>query len=215
VDFANAVADPPGFQRGPIVHGLHRRPFRKGAAEARPAARGGCTTWPWRRTIVYHNRQSLTRESLKAMATQVGPAHEPKDCNPYKVRCGRDLFEICLPQTTRPARLDRQRRRAPYAVTTPEFEFYRRRLMLKIDGRSTWVPPVLPVQLLRGRLLRHGPCLRGLLPQGMGARRAHARPAREAQENVAGSPMPGLVVDVRRQKGDGAPRPRTGVCIEP
>jgi len=34
-------------------------------------------------TIVYHNRQSLTRESLKPMAAQVGSAQELKDYNPY------------------------------------------------------------------------------------------------------------------------------------
>ena len=210
IDSANAILNHPAFGAGD-VHGLHRRAFRKGPAEAR-AARGALHHMAMAATIVYHNRQNLTRESLKPMAAQVGSAQSPRTA-PLQVRCGRDVFEICLRKDQQPhagpSRVDGR----SYEVMTPEFEFYRRRLRLKIDGQSH-ISAVLPVQLLLGRLLGMARVFEVFCPREWELSRHMPTPRDEALQNVLLCPMPGLVVDVRVKKGDRVHRGQDLVSIE-
>ncbi len=213
VDFANAVLTHPAFSEGRLSTGFIDAHFEKGLPKLAPPAER-LHYMAMAATIVYHNRQSLTRESLKPMATQVGPAHEPKDCHPYKVRCGRDLFEICLRKDPPPHAWTVSVDGHSYAVTTPEFEFYRRRLMLKIDGRSHMFRLYYQYSFFGVAFCGTARVFEVFSPREWELARHMPAPRDETLENVLLCPMPGLVVDVRVQKGDRVHRGQDLVCIE-
>ncbi len=174
IDFVNAILNHPAFSEGAISTRFIDAHFEKGLPKLAPPEER-LHYMVMAATIVYHNRQNVIRESLKPMAAQVGSPMGPRTATLTSALRPRPLRDL---PAQRPAAacwtvsVDGR----SCEVMTPEFEFYRRRLMLKIDGQLPHVPLVLPIQLLRGRLLRHDPCLRGLLPQGMGTVQAHARP---------------------------------------
>jgi propionyl-CoA carboxylase alpha chain len=213
VDFVNSVLTHPEFAAGNLSTAFIETHFEKGLPKEPPPLER-LHFMAMAATIVYHNRQSLTRESLKPMAAQVGLAHAASDCNPYMVRCRQDVFEICLRKDPLPYEWTVTVDGRTYAVTTPEFEFYRRRLRLKINGifhmfrlyyqysffgvAFCGTARIFEVFALREwELARHMPA-----------------PRDEALENALLCPMPGLVVDVRVKKGDRVYRGQDLVSIE-
>jgi propionyl-CoA carboxylase alpha chain len=165
-------------------------------------------------TIVYHNRQSLTRESLKPMAARVGTAHALKDCHPYNVRCGRDLFEICLRKDPPPNAWTVSVEGRSYAVTTPEFEFYRRRLRLQIDGRSHMFRLYYQYSFFGVAFCGTARVFEVFSPREWELARHMPAGRDDAPQNVLLCPMPGLVVDVRVKKGERVHRGQDLVSIE-
>jgi propionyl-CoA carboxylase alpha chain len=213
VDFVNAVLTHPEFAAGNLSTAFIETHFEKGLPKESPPLER-LHFMAMAATIVYHNRQSLTRESLKPMAAQVGLAHAASDRNPYMVRCRQDVFEICLHKDPPPREWTVTVGGRAYAVTTPEFEFYRRRLRLKINGISHMfrlyyqysffgvafcgTARIFEVFALREwELARHMPA-----------------PRDEVLENALLCPMPGLVVEVRVRKGDRVYRGQDLISIE-
>ena len=135
LDFASAVVNHPAFLRGELSTNFIDEHFVDGVSKAPPAIEDlHCMVIA--AVLVYHNRWALTRESLKPMMPQVGGAQAPQRKQSYIVRAHPDDFSVELddePESHRWAvRVDER----TYEVVTPEFEFYRRRLNLKIDGVS-------------------------------------------------------------------------------
>ncbi len=110
VDFVNSVLTHPEFVAGNLFTGFVEKHFEKGLPGTPPPAER-LNFMAMAATIVYHNRQSLTRESLKPMAARTGLAQVPKECDLYKVRCAENLFEICLRKDPHAGPVDRHRRR--------------------------------------------------------------------------------------------------------
>jgi propionyl-CoA carboxylase alpha chain len=85
-------------------------------------------------TLVYHNRENLVRHSLEPMAPRVGREKPPAHAHAYVVRSDEQVFRVVLEKEQAEndwgVRVDGR----SYQVTTPVFEFYRRRLKLQIDG---------------------------------------------------------------------------------
>ncbi len=87
-------------------------------------------------TLVYHNRQNTVRDSLKPMAAQVGAAPQSKTWHPYVIKGENDVFEMRLFGDLETRTWNIQINHHTYQVITPVFEFFRRRLKLKINGKS-------------------------------------------------------------------------------
>jgi propionyl-CoA carboxylase alpha chain len=213
VDFANSVLTHPAFSEGRLSTGFIDAHFEKGLPKLAPPEER-LHYMAMAATIVYHNRQSLTRESLKPMAAQVGSAHELKECNPYNVRCGRDLFEICLRKDPSAHAWTVSVGGRSYEVVTPEFEFYRRRLRLKINGQSHMFRLYYQYSFFGVAFCGTSRVFEVFSPREWELSRHMPTPRDEALQNVLLCPMPGLVVDVRVKKGDRVHRGQDLVSIE-
>ncbi len=213
VDFVNSVLSHPEFVAGRLSTGFIEEHFEKGLPKIHPSAER-LNFMAMAATIVYHNRQNLTRESLKPMAAQVGGAHELKDGSPYKVRCGRELFEVCLRKDPPPHAWTITVDGQSYAVTTPEFEFYRRRLVLKIDGRSHMFRLYYQYSFFGVSFCGVARIFEVFSPKEWQLAKYMPAPGDKALENVLLCPMPGLVVEIRVKKGDRVYRGQDLVCVE-
>jgi propionyl-CoA carboxylase alpha chain len=213
VDFVNSVLTHSEFVAGNLSTAFIETHFDKGLPKANPPVER-LHFMAMAATIVYHNRQSLTRESLKPMAAQVGVAHTAQDCHPYMVRCRQDVFEICLrknpPLHDWTVTVDG----SDYAVQTPEFEFYRRRLKLKINGQSHMFRLYYQYSFFGVAFCGTARVFEVFSPREWVLSRHMPAPRDDVLENVLLCPMPGLVVDVRVQKGDRVYRGEDLVSIE-
>jgi propionyl-CoA carboxylase alpha chain len=213
VDFVNSVLTHPEFVAGRLFTGFIEAHFENGQPKIAPPAER-LSFMAMAATIVYHNRQNLTRESLKPMAAQVGTAHETKDCHPYKVRCGQELFEIGLRKDPPPHQWTVTVDGRSYAVTTPDFEFYRRRLRLRINGQSFMFRLYYQYSFFGVAFCGTARIFEVFSPKEWQLGQYMPAPRDEALENELLCPMPGLVVEVRVRKGDRVYRGQDLVCVE-
>ena len=153
-------------------------------------------------TLIYHNRNGLVRESLKSMATHVGLTPKIPEWVEYMVKAEDDLFTIRIFKKSLnrewAAWVDGEK----YQVKTPEFEFFRRRLRLKIDDKA----PMFRLQY-QGNFIRTS--YNGVVrtfeiytPREWRLSQYMPRPKEAAAENYLSCPMPGLVVTILAKPGD-------------
>ncbi len=152
--------------------------------------------------LVHHNRRNLEIESLKPMVSNIGGKKKQIRQIDYMVKTGSEIL---------PVRLDRGDNAnlwtitcagKQYEVETPEFEFYRRRIKLLINGRYhrfrlqnqgsfTWATfcgmarTIEIYSLQEWELLKYMP-----------------KPVKYKSNNELECPMPGMVVDILTKKGD-------------
>ncbi len=213
VDFVNAVLNHPSFAAGDLStdfidehydHGLMKLPPPEECLHFMAIAV----------TLVYHNRQSLVHESLKPMMAKVGAPHQLKDEYSYMVKGDDDFFELRLLKSPAPRNWTVMVNGCRYQISTPEFEFYRRRLKLKINGKTQFfhmkykenkiwvayrgVTLVLGVYSpLEWKLSYHMP-----------------KPKMIPPEDVIRCPMPGMVVAIPVKQGERIYRGQDLISIE-
>ncbi|MDX1776945.1 MAG: acetyl-CoA carboxylase biotin carboxylase subunit, partial [Desulfobulbales bacterium] len=126
-DFANAILNHPAFIEGRLSTDFIAEHFEQGTMKIDPPQEKlelmviACT-------LVYHNRLSLVRESLKPMTAKVGPEHRPEVWHKYVVKGEKSIFTISLLGHIDSHKWDIQVDDKQFEVITPDFEFYRRRL---------------------------------------------------------------------------------------
>lgn len=213
LDFTNAVLNHPAFIGGNYSTSFIEDHFTDGQSDTPPSSEH-LEFMMIAATLIHHNRESLVRGSLKPMAAQVGGAPSEKPWYHYMVRSKSDVFDVRLSgeQTSHTWAIlvnDKQ-----YQVITPEFEFYRRRLKLTIDG----VTFMFRLEY-RGNFMWSSFCgitrifeiyspLEWQLAQYM------PKPEKRVTEDILLCPMPGMVVDVRIEKGQRVFRGQELVIIE-
>jgi len=213
LDFASAIVNHPAFGRADLATDFIDEHFVDGVSKAPPAAED-LHFMVIAAVLVYHNRWALIRESLKPMMPQVGGAQAPQRKQRYIVRAQADDFSVDLegdPETRRwTLRVDNHN----YEVVTPEFEFYRRRLNLKIDGVSH-----------RFRLQYEGSHIRAFFsgiarvfeiykPHEWELARYMLRVKKVVEENVLRCPMPGMVTSIWVKEGEDVQRGQELVRME-
>ncbi|MGE5257034.1 MAG: acetyl-CoA carboxylase biotin carboxylase subunit [Hyphomicrobiales bacterium] len=213
VDFVNSVLTHPAFVEGRLSTGFIDAHFEKGQPMLAPPEER-LHFMAMAATIVYHNRQALVRESLKPMAAQVGVATEARNVHDYVVRCRQDRFDIRLVKESAPREWSVQVNGRQHAVVTPDFEFYRRRLRLTIDGQSHKFRLYYQYSFFGVAFCGTARIFEVFSPREWQLARHMPAPREEGPENVLLCPMPGLVVDVRVRKGDRVYRGQDLVCIE-
>jgi len=135
VEFANAVLNHPLFSSGDLSTDFIEQNFEEGQSRSDPPPEHlHCMAIA--SVLVYHTRQSLVRESLKPMSPVVGSFSHAKKPHDYVVRADQNVFNIQLEGDQMSRRWKILLDEKPYEVVTPDFEYYRRRLVLKIDGQS-------------------------------------------------------------------------------
>jgi propionyl-CoA carboxylase alpha chain len=166
--------------------------------------------------LVYHNKKNLIRLSLKPMAAQVGATATAilKDSYHYIVKGGDDVFDLIV-------RGDQESRNweiavdgVGYKVVTPKFEFYRRRLSLKINGKDH----MFRMQN-RGNFVKAAYC--GISrtyeiysPREWELARFMPDSRKRVAQNILVSSMPGMIVEVKVEPGEMVHRGQQLVIIE-
>jgi propionyl-CoA carboxylase alpha chain len=165
-------------------------------------------------SLVYHNRQKVVRDSLKPLVPQVGVTRAPKGFFDYVVKSENDVFQIRLEGD--PAgrdwniRLDDR----SFVVRTPEFEYYRRRLKLKIDGQFHYFRLQYTGNFFWAAFCGITRILEIYSPREWALARFMPAPRKDEMANVLLCPMPGLVVSIRVKPGDRVFRGQDLVSIE-
>ncbi len=208
-DFVNSILCHPEFAAGKLTTGFIERYFDGGQPKHSPDKRS-FELAALTAALIYHVRMVAVQESLRPMAPRIGGEKVAAWEHRYFVRAAQDVLEVRLEGPAHGRRWTIRIGPHAYAVTTPEFEFYRRRLKLVIDDQ---------VHRFRVRLEQsfiyvafsgitrvfeiYTPKEWALIPY---------MPDRVAApaENVLVCPMPGLVVGVAvqsRARGSSAARP--------
>jgi propionyl-CoA carboxylase alpha chain len=213
IDFVNAVLNHPSFIKGDLSTDFINDHFENGQMKL-PTPIEMLHFMAIAVTLVYHNRKSLVHESLKPMIAKVGAPHQSKNQFSYMVKGEHDCFELSLVTNPAPRSWTVVVDGRNYQVVTPEFEFYRRRLKLRIDGKTEffhirykennmWVAYRGATRVfgiyspLEWKLFYHMP-----------------KPKKIVAEDVIRCPMPGMVVAILVKKGDRIYRGQDLVSIE-
>jgi propionyl-CoA carboxylase alpha chain len=201
VDFVNAIANHPAFVQGDLsTHFIEENgldDYNNIAPNADHLAHMVIAA-----VLVYHTRQSLVRQSLKPMSPSVGARSTPKKFHDYVVKADEQVLEVRIEGDRITGWWDVQVDSRRYEVITPEFEYYRRRLFLRINGESHMF-----------RLQWHGQHLKtffcGIVrvceiysPDEWKLTQYMLRRREEPQEKALRCPMPGLVTALNVKEGD-------------
>jgi len=134
VDFVNAVINHRHFVGGDISTNFVEENFPNGQPVDEPALEKH-HYMAIAAILIYHVRKGLVVESLKPMAAKIGRRPPAPTATEYVLKGEGCLFNVRLEgdQASRSWKIAVDD--TSYYVETPEFEFYRRRLKLKINGR--------------------------------------------------------------------------------
>ena len=213
IDFANSVLCHPEFAKGNLATDFIERYFDGHRALCRPDGRN-LKLAALAATLIYHVRTMGVRESVRPMVSRIGAGQNMADAHRYFVRSDGDEYRVVLEKASEERLWTIHVDDSRFTVETPEFEFYRRRLKLNIDGRAHrfrlrversffWIAFCGLTRLFEvyrpkeWHLLKHMP------------RRDQRPPANELR-----CPMPGLVVDISARKGDRVYRGQSLVVLE-
>lgn len=212
-DFVNAILTHPAFIAGDLSTDFVAEHFEKGRGKLPPATEV-LHYMVIAATLIYHNRNGLVRESLKPMATHVGLTPKIPEWVEYMVKAEDDLLTIRIFKKSLNREWSAWVDGEKYQVKTPEFEFFRRRLRLKIDDQA----PMFRLQY-QGNFIRTSYC--GVIrtfeiytPREWRLAQYMPQPREAAPENVLACPMPGLVVTILAKPGDRVFRGQDLVSIE-
>lgn len=213
IDFVNSVLCHPAFAKGDLDTGFIERHFDGSrplnAPDVRNLELSALTA-----ALIYHVHTIAVRASVLPMVSRIGAAKSPEAVHRYFVRAEKDEFEVTLEPGSQERRWSIQVNGHHFSVETPEFEFYRRRIKLDIDGRPhrfrlrneesfTWIAYCG----ITRRYEVYSPKEWALLKH---------MPLRQdrAANNELRCPMPGLVVDVPVKPGDRVYRGQNLVVLE-
>lgn len=213
IDFTNAILNHPAFIKGQLSTAFIEEHFDMGKVKKAPLQE------PFERlaiasTLVYHNRQSLVRKSLKPMAARLGTTHLQEDPPQYMVKSEEALLEFKLVPAEDPLTWVITVNGREYEVVTPEFEFYRRRIKLKINGQYHY----FRLQY-SGNFILTASCgitrtFEIYTPREWQLAAHMPEETKKAGDNLLLSPVPGLVVDIKAQKGERVYRGQDLIVIE-
>lgn len=133
VDFVNAILCHPAFAAGDLSTSFIEDHFEDGRSGIPPSEKD-LHYMAMAAVLVSHTRRNLVRDSLKPMSPKLGTATPPSPLHKYVIRTSMDVFDIQLEGSEQNRRWNITVNDRLYKVISPEFEYYRRRLKLYIDG---------------------------------------------------------------------------------
>ncbi|MDA3786885.1 MAG: acetyl-CoA carboxylase biotin carboxylase subunit [Desulfobacula sp.] len=213
IDFANAILNHPLFVEGQLSTDFIAENMEALLNRSDPPAYQ-LHYMVLAAALVHHNRRNLVVESLKPMASNVGGQKEKIHPIAYMVKAGADILSVRLEPGKETHHWTIMVEDRQYQVETPEFEFYRRRIKLLINGQTH-----------RFRLQNQGSFLWAAFcgitrtieiydPKEWELISHMPIPVKHRPDNVLECPMPGLVVDIRAKKGDKVYRGQELIILE-
>ncbi len=200
VDFANAVVNHPAFIAGELSTDFIEEHFVDGISNSPPDPEN-LNYMVMAGVLIFHIRQELVRESLKPMAALAGGTPISTASSRYIVKVDSQDYDVRLEVGPGDHRWNIQVNGKPYEVVTPEFEFYRRRLLLRIDGRPHMFRARYQDNHIRCFFCGIVRILEIYTPKEWELTRYVPPVEKAVQENVLKCPMPGMVVEVTVTEG--------------
>jgi propionyl-CoA carboxylase alpha chain len=213
LDFVNAVLNHPSFVEGDLSTGFIARHMDHDAARTAPPVER-LHSMAIAAVLVYHNRNHLVRQSLEPMVPKVGPPHPKRKISHYVVKDGKTSSRIRLLQESRLNAWTIGVDDREYKVITPEFEFYRRRLLLKIEGERQYFRLSYQDNLFRISYCGIMRTLEVYTPKEWNLIRYMPEPKEAVGKDALEAPMPGLVVKINVREGDRVYKGQDLVIIE-
>ncbi len=212
-DFANAILNHPAFIAGDLSTDFIEAHFDSGKMKVEPSMKN-LELMVIASTLVYHNRQSLVRESLKPMISKVGTAHKYEEWHQYVVKGEVNTFTISLLGSIITNHWKINVNDTMYEVVTPDFEFYRRRLKLKINGQYEYFRLQYKENFIWAAFCGISRTFEVYNPREWELAQFMPEVKKTGRENILLSPMPGLAVDIKVQQGDRVFKGQDLVVIE-
>jgi propionyl-CoA carboxylase alpha chain len=213
VDFVNAILNHQSFIDGRLSTGFIDEHFDQGVLKTEPPLES-LQFMVIAATLVYHNRQNLVRESLRPMAAKVGQVHKRDAWHHYTVKGEKNIFDIRLlgdiTSHTWQVEINNDR----YEVITPDFEFYRRRLKLKINSQTEYFRLQYRENFIWAAFRGISRTFEIYSPREWELAQHMPVQKKASSSNVLSSPMPGLVMDIMAAPGDRVYRGQDLVVIE-
>ncbi len=199
VDFANSVLAHPAFVSGALSTDFIEDHFVDGKSKI-PPSKENLHYMAIAALLVYHTRRSLIRDSLKPMAPCVGGPDAFCVDHQYVVRAHPDVFNMSLGLSEDARTWGVNINGKNYRVLAPDFEYYRRRLKLEIDGVSHMFR--LQYQENHIRAFYSGIVITFEIYNPLEWSVAHfmLRDVKSTQENELRCPMPGLITALSVQE---------------
>jgi propionyl-CoA carboxylase alpha chain len=213
VDFVNLILNHPAFVNAALSTRFIETHFDADKSKISPPT-DRLDLMAIATTLIYHNRQKLIRDSLKPMAAHVGGTAKPRDWYDFMVKSESDIFELRLQGDPDLRSWTIWANGNQYQVKTPELEFYRRRIKLNINGQFR----MFRLQF-RGNFIWAAFCgitrvFEVYSPKEWELAQYMPTVQKRVLDNILECPMPGLIVDIRVQKGDRVYRGQEVVIVE-
>ena len=213
IDFVNSILAQPDFTKGNLTTGFIEQHF-VGSKPKIPPKTNTLQKAVMTAAIIHHVRNVAMRASIQSMISRIGGKRTMSIVHNYMVRSNGEVFDVVLDRSISEHQWTAHVNGNAYAVESPEFAFYRRRLKLIIDGR-----------IHRFRLRVEGSFIfvafSGITqlfeiytPREWELMKYMPEKKDHKAENVLICPMPGLVVSLAAQKGDRVFRGQTLVILE-
>ena len=200
IDFVNAIINNPAFAAGDLSTDFIEEHFIDGQSKGLPDPEK-LQFMAIAAVLVYHTRQRLVRDSLRPMSTLVGRSSSPLEHYSYVVRIDNDQFDLRL-------EADQIRRHwtigvngRPHDVITPEFEYYRRRLKLQINGAQHMFRLQYDQNHIRVSFCGINRVCEIYIPREWDLAHFMLPGEEAASENVLKCPMPGLITSIDVAEG--------------
>jgi propionyl-CoA carboxylase alpha chain len=213
LDFVNAILTHPYFIKGELSTDFIAEHFEEGRRKLPPPAEV-LDYMVIAATLIYHNRNRLVRESLRPMSTHVGLSHTPSLWVDYVAKAGEETFHIQICKKSSPREWAFMVNETKYQIKAPDFEFFRRRLRLKIDQKA----PMFRL-FYEGNFI--GVAYSGVTrtfeiytPKEWDLAAFMPKPRAAVEQNYLACPMPGLVVTILVKPGDQVYRGQDLISIE-
>jgi propionyl-CoA carboxylase alpha chain len=201
VDFVNAIMDHPAFASGDISTNFIDEHFSDGQSDCAPNLKN-LHYMMMGAVLIYHARQHLVRESLKPMAAVVGGAQFIRDSHDYIVSFDEGDFAVNLQGDQSSRTWTIRVNGSTYEVVTPEFEYFRRRLKLRIDGTSHMFRFRYQSAHIQGFFCGIVRTFEVYQPREWRLKQYVPKEKIVVQQNELKCPMPGLLVAVHVMAGD-------------
>ncbi|AOY57746.1 MULTISPECIES: acetyl-CoA carboxylase biotin carboxylase subunit [Desulfococcus] len=213
IDFVNSILCHPAFVRGNLATDFIDRHFegsRPKISEDRRALELAALT----AALIYHVRTVAVRDSLRPMVSRIGGKKAVESAHRYTVRSGNEVMDILLEGVTAGRHWTVHVGSTVYAVETPEFEFYRRRLNLTIDGRIHRFRLRVEQSFIHVAFSGITRVFEIYTPREWDLMKYMPTRIERPADNVLVCPMPGLVVGIPVQPGDRVFRGQSLVVLE-
>jgi propionyl-CoA carboxylase alpha chain len=200
VDFVNAILSHPAFAAGDLSTSFIEDHFDNGQSKIAPSDQD-LHYMTMAALLVSHTRRTLVRDSLKPMSPHVGTAVSPPLIHRYVVRTSPDVFEVQLEGAEQTNRWNITVNDKLYKVVAPEFEYYRRRLKLYIDGIANMFRLRYSDNHIQGYFCGIVRMFEIYTPLEWSLARYMLRDIKTVEENELKCPMPGLITAVAIEEG--------------
>ncbi len=200
VDFANAILNHPVFLSGDLSTDFIEEHYADGESKIPPPLEI-LSYMSMAVILVYHNRRNLVRDSLKPMSPSVGVPQLARRAHDYVIRVDRTILEARLEEDQPPYRWRITVDGRIHEIIAPEFEYYRRRLKLTIDGVSHMFRLQYENNHIKAFFCGVVRTFEIYDPREWRLAHYMLRDRKVVQENVLKCPMPGMVTTVSVEEG--------------